>query len=202
MGITPHWGSLSCRVGSYCSISGLSGFNISDSDRMVVREYGSQCKVCGCSGIADPGGRGGICNYDIQDTTVVSTNSSLKYWCYVQDGACSDQMKSVVYPNLLISFLACAQPSKAAPGFGGISAVTGGNGTTFTWDQPVTALGGVYDLCWCSGTLGYNCSDLVGFFLPVGSLAVAGPVIGAGATTYNCTAGLVCHVALQGKTFG
>lgn len=60
-----------------------------------------------------------------------------------------------------------------------------------SWDQPVTAAGGTYQLCWCASSF-FSCNLANEFALPFGQVDVIGPV--PLEQDQTCAAGQVCKL--------
>jgi hypothetical protein len=75
------------------------------------------------------------------------------------------------------------------------------SGTTLTWGAAslVTAVGGLYRLCWCGG--GFECTTVDNFRTDFGHVYVVGPSTAHAAELRTCISGQTCFIdALQGRT--
>ena len=83
----------------------------------------------------------------------------------------------------------CGDPNGVIPRFPnmGISGPSTNNGTTFVWDDYVTAGGGIYWMCWCSNM--YSCDRADLFNVESGLLTLPGPYLGQERT---CRSGTEC----------
>ena len=77
------------------------------------------------------------------------------------------------------------------PAFG--TPVIAGSGAGIDWGaDPVTAAGGVYRLCWCSGLAASACSSARDFEVDIGALTLVG--IAPLAQSKTCLSGLTCEI--------
>ncbi|KAF4675935.1 hypothetical protein FOL47_007002 [Perkinsus chesapeaki] len=192
-GPTPMWESVECSAGRGCTVSGLTGFGLKPGDGLVVREFGTKCRVCECNGVRDPelSSFGVICIPELKPDPLLGTPITgisldpMGPWCYVEKESCDDATESLYYPDFYISYQACQNPSVSVEGFEGFA--KSDDGTSFTWYESfnatqdtkeliVTAPGGLYDLCWCADDPSITglCTLMRDYSLYVGMIYVRG----------------------------
>jgi hypothetical protein len=202
----------SCKAGHQCGVSDIEGAGLSSLDKVIVQ--GDQCPgSCQCNSKEDEDRKGATCSAVSHDRSVRAPDPMFSGaeaidkadpngpWCYVNQAACFDEVSSVTFPHLYISYAACIFQNSTVgaagtgpPGFPdrGIARMSSSLGDAYDFgSEPLHAGGKPYQLCWCNGTQS-ECKAVSDYRLRIGILHLAGPSAEQQLSTMSCIAGQPC----------
>eukprot|EP00931_Biecheleriopsis_adriatica_P035738 TRINITY_DN20592_c0_g1_i2.p1 TRINITY_DN20592_c0_g1~~TRINITY_DN20592_c0_g1_i2.p1 ORF type:complete len:1891 (-),score=352.02 TRINITY_DN20592_c0_g1_i2:78-5615(-) len=198
------WG---CVAGHPCELKNVLGVGLTDRDKVLVRTDACP-RRCSCLGITDPNLKGATCSAISQDEEVVSgvgvndKKDPRGPWCYVERGACEDEVESELFDDYWLSYVVCSynatvgkHSTRGPEGFpnGGLAITRKDSGGTI-FDislEPMVAVGRPYQLCWCNGTE-TSCERESDFKLNLGLLHFSGPSAAQRQRNMTCRVGLPC----------